>query len=219
MKFKRFMPETTPAAVTMDAFYNGTLGDRDLSVYAGLDDDGFEEKRQAILDNFELKRMAEEGGTWPDGRPMDAYVKNYADSEVLDRSSFYRVLDDDDNLVGYYMIKRFGPREGILSKSFVYADESDSDDDERVMFTLLNRMSESYREFNRVLAETGDYARAFDMMKAIEFDQGAARFAAGGPRPKKAGYCVKGSELDMFLVNDENKNKPVIDCPDGMKLE
>ena len=242
MKIKQFIPANIPGRIILGAKNNGGLDDRDNPMYAGLDDEGFAKKRDAYKAECELERSIQEND---DSQPPIAYDDlpgpRYIDRECDEYGFFFcRIFDDDDNLVGYYMISP-SIMPGRVNKSFAFADEVDDDSDEdRIMFTLLNRLSECVARTVDVKKKFGDSLKKLaPYLVPVEFDWKSARFASHGQRPKKAGYQVEASEFDKFIIEGvENDCKTMqflqdeygqemadefmtrtIQCPEGIKLE
>ena len=251
MQFEEIDNQISPADIIRAAFRNNLLDRRTLCVYAGLDDDGFARKRQCILNSFELKRrifeieLAERNDREPPKFPVDDRDWNeriedqYADYDFnFDKQDpiLYRVLDDDGNVIGYYLIINCHLHRSLgdhALKSFVFADELPWRDEDvrRTLFLLLNRLSESKREFKRIIKECVEYKDAIEKNRPIEFDP-CMRTASGNVRPKKAAYLVPETELDRYLIGrhtdarrdagrtaSQDGRQTAIRCPDGMTLE
>lgn len=221
MKIKRFIPASNPTDVIFKAHEDGLLDDRDCPVYAGLDDAGFDAKSDSLKAKYELERLMAENEDhskieFDFGRlPNRRYVEYEHDDDML----YYRILDDDGNVVGYYAVSCDGPED--IGKAFVFSDEvGDDSDEERIMFHLLNRMSEAFSKANEIFWSTrGDSEPS---RTVIEFDGGSRRFAAGSHRPKKAAYSDKSSDFDRFamgLACGNRRGLDTVECPEGMILE
>lgn len=222
MKIKRFIPASRPVDVIFNAYENGRLDDRDCPVYAGLDDEGFAEKSDSLKAKYELERLMAENEDHSkiefdfNRLPNRKYVEYEHDGDDV---LYCRILDDDGNVVGYYAATCDGPDD--IGKAFVFSDEVEDDsDEESIMFRLLNRMSEAFSKANEIFwSARGDSEPS---RTVIEFDGGSRRFAAGGPRPKKAAYSDKCSDFDRFAMKMAGGGRPCLDaveCPEGMMLE
>ena len=245
MQLKEIIIQTKPSDIISDAFDEGTLDDMDLCVYAGLDDAGFARKRQCILNKYELERRAADADVdvpdtdYSNGKfDWDEVAQyQYVDYEMdsLHNYHFYEVMDNG-NLIGYYLLCNPLPI-NIVSKAFLYADEAGTDDQTRIMFMLLNRLSEAKQRHNEIEKENGyDPSKTLAENAPLEFADAGTRVASGSARPKKAGYFVRGSRLDKFIAEHGDKIRTearqmrtassgnagqeiVIQCPDGMTLE
>lgn len=241
MKIKRFIPASSPMDIIFDAKKNGGLDDRDNPVYAGLDDEGFARKRDAYKAECELERRRRDDGQQPPVAYGDLPVRSpyIYDPQTCNSTSFYRILDDDGGVIGYYMIHQtIFP--GRVDKSFVFSDEVGDDSDEgRILFSLLNRMDETVMKSDEVRRRFDyDVSKAAPFLVPVEFDWKSSRFASHGQRPKKAGHLVEASEFDKFVIASQRDDGAAMadmygmgdaftnkfltrakQCPEGIKLE
>lgn len=162
MKYEEFLAYSCDDGVRMDTDEN----DRGLRIYAGLTDKGFESKRKIVIDR---KHWLSKPPCDPLDRldPDDECVNANFDFHVGEDSKigpvvgrFYKVYDDDGNLIGYEMLavssldynnwrvysptpwrgQNDSPKHDVpIHSAFVFSDEVDGWDINDVVMLLANR--------------------------------------------------------------------------------
>lgn len=129
MKFEKMHPMFLSDGIWYGNEYDPE--DRSQSIYIGLDDNGYELKKSLVK-----SKMA---------HPHAVFGTDATMNLLYDKLYMFRVLDDDGNVVGYYLINSneinaYHEDVPVINKAFAYCDEVEGLDDEEKQMFLMNRI-------------------------------------------------------------------------------
>ena len=216
MKIARVIFEENPTTKLIhdDERQQLDLNDRDLYIYAGLDDADFEKKRQELVEYFRERQEFYDSDCDPDCELFGFHgeLPSFPDFDRYFYLFVFKIMDDDGNIIGYY---GFSDESCYTYKCFAFSDEVNGLDDLHIASFLTNRLSKVRNEQKKA-----DHEENYDFVCSEEFTDGKARMASTGIRLKKASYNCRQTEFDEFVINNFIKsNSRGNEIPDKMTLE
>lgn len=158
--------------------------DRNQAIYVGLDDNGFEMKRDFVKDKM-----------------SDPYTPYDATTYFIPGNVFmFKVMDDDENVIGYYVLNDWNrdlqasenEKASRINKAFAYCDEVEGLDDSKKLMFLMNRLINALSVCEDEVVDEA----------SIPFDE--VKVASCGAFPKSA-YNASNSDFDrkLFILEDK----------------